>query len=67
MKLTDYITGHILDISVHVITEMHSRGPYTEIKTGVNIDGVGVVVTSKYTVRESVPQIMDLIRKEKTS
>ncbi|MBP5379687.1 MAG: hypothetical protein J6Y64_09125 [Ruminococcus sp.] len=65
MKLTDYITGHKLDISVQVITEMHSRGPWTEIKTGVNIDGI--VVTSKYTVRESVPQIMELIRKEKTS
>ena len=65
MKLTDYITGHRLDIAVGVITEMHSRGPWTEIKTGVNIDGI--VVTSKYTVRESVPQIMELIRKEKTS
>lgn len=65
MKLTDYITGHKLDIAVGVITEMHSRGPWTEIKTGVNIDGI--VVTSKYTVRESVPQIMELIRKEKTS
>lgn len=65
MKLTDYITGHKLDISVQVITEMHSRGPWTEIKTGINIDGI--VVTSKYTVRESVPQIMELIRKEKTS
>lgn len=65
MKLTDYITNQQLDISAQIIMELHSRGPFTEIKTGVNIDGI--VETSRYTVRESVPQIMELIRKEKTS
>ena len=65
MKLTDYITGHKIDIHVDLVTEMHSRGPYTEIKTGINVDGL--VVTSRYTVREPVPVIMDMLRKEKTS
>ena len=56
MKLTDYITGQKLDVPAGIIIEMHSRGPYVEIKTGINIDGA--VVTSRYTVREPVPQIM---------
>ena len=65
MKLTDYITGQKLDVPAGIIIEMHSRGPYVEIKTGINIDGA--VLTSRYTVREPVPQIMEMIRNESTS
>lgn len=65
MKLTDYMTGNKLEVSASVIIEMHSRGPFTEIKTGINIEGT--VVTSRYAVRENVPQIMEMIRKESTS
>ena len=65
MKLTDYITGQELNISASIIIEIHSRGTFTEIKSGINIDGA--VVTSRYTVKENVPQIMEMIRKESSS
>lgn len=65
MRLTDYMTGTPVEVASSIVIEMHSRGPFTEIKTGINIDGV--VVTSRYTVRENVPQIMEMLRKEATS
>lgn len=57
MKLTDYKTGQKLEVPADIIIEMHSRGPYSEVKT----------VIAKYMVKESVPQIMELLRRESTS
>ena len=57
MKLTDYKTGQKLEVTADIIIEMHSRGPYSEVKT----------VITKYMVKESVPQIMELLRRESTS
>lgn len=57
MKLTDYTTGQILEVPTDIIIEMHSRGPYSEVKTFI----------TKYMVKESVPQIMELLRRESTS
>ena len=67
MKLTDYITGKPVEIAILSIYEMHTRGPYTEIKTDFSIDENARVTTSRYTVKETVPQIMDMIRKESSS
>lgn len=65
MQLTDYDSGTIKEIIADSVIEVHNRGPYREVKTGVTIDDV--VVTSVYKVTEQVPVIIDKIRKEKTS
>ena len=65
MKLIDCITRKEIEISADSVIEVHNRGPYREVKTGVTIDDV--VVTSVYKVTEQVPVIIDKIRKEKTS
>lgn len=65
MQLTDYDSGTIKEIIADSVIEVHNRGPYREVKTGVTIDDV--VVTSVYKVIEQVPVIIDKIRKEKTS
>lgn len=65
MQLTDYITGKTIEIAAAIVTEMHTRGPFTEIKTGINIDGI--VYISTYKVKEPVPVVMDMIRSESTT
>lgn len=65
MQLTDYDSGTIKEVFADFVIEVHNRGPYREVKTGVTIDDV--VVTSVYKVTEQVPVIIDKIRKEKTS
>ena len=62
MKLTDFTTGLIMEIAADSIIEFHNRGLFREVKTGLN----GVCET-KYKVTDSIPQIMDKIREEKTS
>lgn len=65
MKLTDYDSHSITEIDADSVIEVHNRGPYREVKTGVTIDSV--VVTSVYKVLEHVPKIIEMIRSEKTS
>ncbi len=65
MQLTDYDSGAIKEIFADSVIEVHNRGPYREVKTGVTIDNV--VVTSVYKVTEQVPVIINKIRSEKTS
>lgn len=65
MKLIDCITRKEIEISADSVIEIHSRGPYSEVKTGITIDDV--VVASIFKVMEPVPKIIEMIRSEKTS
>ena len=60
MKLPDYTTGLTMEIDVNTVIEMHNRGVFQEVRTGLN----GICET-RYKVTESIPQIMDKIREDK--
>ena len=62
MILTDFTTGLTFEIAADAIIEMHDRHAYREVTTGLN----GICET-RYKVTESIPQIMDKIREERTS
>lgn len=62
MILTNYMTRQAVEINADAVLEIHDRGPYREIKIGM--EGI---CEAEYIIIESVPEIMDKIREEKTS
>ena len=62
MFLTDHLNGSVIEIEADIIGSVFNRGPFREVRTKPQQIFERSLI---YKVRESVPEILQLINQEK--